>query len=151
MESRDGEATRTLAAAWRQPGPDTAFATAAAAADMAAQSLLLCVSGSPPPNPDHFRLFHGRPGAGRGLTPSCHPYARPPASLVLAEVQKPLFFKTNKQKKKNTKISIHFCIRALGERFDHDVMIKPRQAHLISNSTQILVEMNILIEQMEVG
>ena len=114
---------------------------------MAAQPLLLCVSGSPPPNPDHFRLFQGRPGAGRGLTPSCHPYARPPASLVLAEVQKPLFLK----QKKKLKISIHFCIRAPGERFDHDVMIKPRQAHLISNSTQILVKMNIPIEQMEVG
>jgi len=30
-----------LAAAWRQPGPDTAFATAAAAADMAAPLVFL--------------------------------------------------------------------------------------------------------------
>lgn len=81
-ERRKGQevAARTLGARRKELGADAAFATAAAAADMAAQhSPPVCERiSSPQTSTTSDSSTHPHPpDAGRGLTPRCHPYVWP--------------------------------------------------------------------------
>lgn len=142
-----GVATRTLAAARGELSPNPAFATAAAAADMAAAQT------SPPvyerissPKPQPLPTPQPPTQSRAGIDPSL-PFR------VLSLLDSPSWAKA-KRKICKTNTSIHFCSDDLGERFDNSA-IKPRQAYLTIYNLQFYSKIQrkrkIPIEQILIG